>query len=39
MRELVDDYMEELRHMKANAPYVPALAMAIAIISLLAFSL
>lgn len=28
MERLIDDYRRELRHMRAHAPYVPALCLA-----------
>lgn len=31
MEKLIDDYRRELRHMRANAPYVPALCLAVVI--------
>lgn len=31
MNKLIDDYRRELRHMRANAPYVPSLCLAVVI--------
>lgn len=36
MERLIEDYKNELRHMRANAPYVPWLAVAVAVIYLIA---
>lgn len=36
MRRLIDDYKAELRHMRENAPYVPWLAVAVAVVYLIA---
>lgn len=30
-KRLIEDYRRELRHMRANAPYVPALCLAVVI--------
>lgn len=36
MRRLIDDYKAEFRHMRENAPYVPWLAVAVAVVFLIA---